>query len=141
MLHGRVVLLTALALLFAPRLVPPARADGLPAGDGGWAWQNPLPQGNTLQSVHFVSREVGWVLGDGGTIRTDDGCKTWQPLYTVPPQPSFRDVSFPDSRNGWVLGSGDVMWRTRDGGKTWVLVKIGFAANEGSPHEKEFITR
>ena len=30
---------------------------------GGWFWQNPLPQGNTLNSVKFVNLSVGWAVG------------------------------------------------------------------------------
>ncbi len=33
-----------------------------------WFWQNPLPQGNTLRSVKFISPTTGWAVGDYGTI-------------------------------------------------------------------------
>ena len=43
----------------------------------GWFWQNPLPQGNDLSSVHFVDEYVGWAIGKFGTIiRTTDGGQT-----------------------------------------------------------------
>jgi hypothetical protein len=39
-----------------------------------WFWQNPLPQGNSLASVKFISKSIGWVVGQGGTIlRTRNG--------------------------------------------------------------------
>ena len=43
-----------------------------------WFWQNPLPQGNHLASVKFISSTVGWAVGSGGTIlRTTDGGINW----------------------------------------------------------------
>jgi len=34
----------------------------------GWEWQNPLPQGNTLQDAQFLDAQTGWVVGHLGTI-------------------------------------------------------------------------
>lgn len=43
-----------------------------------WFWQNPLPQGNTLHGVNFVSSTEGWAVGDYGTIlKTTNGGTTW----------------------------------------------------------------
>jgi hypothetical protein len=33
-----------------------------------WEWQNPLPQGNTLKSICFINTNVGWAVGEYGTI-------------------------------------------------------------------------
>ncbi len=70
----------ALALLCAIAL----SAAGLVGCDGGdeipspsrelptgWSWQNPKPQGNSLESVHFVSATTGWAVGNAGTILAD----------------------------------------------------------------------
>ena len=44
----------------------------------GWFWQNPLPQGNDLKSVKFISSSVGWAVGVAGTIiRTTNGGTNW----------------------------------------------------------------
>jgi len=46
---------------------------------GQWFWQNPLPQGNDLYSVHFINSNTGWMVGEVGTIlRTTDGGSTWE---------------------------------------------------------------
>ena len=35
----------------------------------GWVWQNPLPQGNPLYSIHFAKdKEIGYSVGSDGTI-------------------------------------------------------------------------
>jgi hypothetical protein len=43
-----------------------------------WFWQNPKPQGNTLNSVDFVNENLGWAVGEYGTIlKTTDGGMEW----------------------------------------------------------------
>ena len=43
-----------------------------------WFWQNPLPQGNNLSSVNFISATMGCAAGEAGTILlTTDGGTTW----------------------------------------------------------------
>ena len=43
-----------------------------------WEWQNPLPQGNTLNSVYFTDASTGYAVGVVGTIlKTIDGGATW----------------------------------------------------------------
>ncbi|HEY5499613.1 MAG TPA: YCF48-related protein [Bacteroidales bacterium] len=45
----------------------------------GWFWQNPLPQGNSLYGVEFISSTEGWAVGANGTIlKTSDGGASWQ---------------------------------------------------------------
>ena len=48
--------------------------------DRGWVWQNPLPQGNALYSIHFATDNLtGFAVGDDRTIlRTEDGGFTWE---------------------------------------------------------------
>src|SRR5690554_6926914 len=56
------------------------------AAFGQWVWQNPLPQGNTLQEVYFIPEvpsdgsggDVGYAVGFSGTIlKTTDGGISW----------------------------------------------------------------
>src|SRR3954454_8132532 len=46
--------------------------------EGEWVWQNPLPQGNTLQDFFFIDADNGFAVGASGTIlRTTDGGNSW----------------------------------------------------------------
>ncbi len=46
--------------------------------DGGWAWQNPLPQGNGLNAVVCANATHAWAVGDCGTIlATANGGSHW----------------------------------------------------------------
>jgi hypothetical protein len=39
-----------------------------------WRWENPLPQGNQLESVFFTDPTTGYVVGQTGTIlKTGNG--------------------------------------------------------------------
>ena len=50
--------------------------------EGGVSWQQQISgTNNALHSVHFVNENVGWVVGEVGTIRKSvDGGITWQPF-------------------------------------------------------------
>ena len=54
-------------------------ARGMIDGQSGtWSWQNPLPHGNTLLTVHFTDAMHGWASGEAGTIvHTVNGGSTW----------------------------------------------------------------
>ncbi|MBU0691429.1 hypothetical protein KKC97_14315 [bacterium] len=71
---------------------------------GEWEWQNPLPQGNSLYDVEFVTDEIGWAAGLHGTLlRTSDGGETWE---RIPMEANwdFWAVAFADSLHGWIAG-------------------------------------
>jgi photosystem II stability/assembly factor-like uncharacterized protein len=96
---------------------------------GGWFWQNPLPQGNPLTSVKFISSEVGWAVGEGGIIlKTTNGEQSG--LYNQTNRIHFESVSFANENNGCAVGK--VIWNdsmglnsswdnrlTTNGGTTW----------------------
>ena len=84
-----------------------------------WYWQNPLPQGNTLNGVKFISSTVGWAVGEFGTILyTTDGGTTWT-TQTSGTTDDLMDVSFIDANNGWIVGWYGTILNTTDGGTTW----------------------
>jgi photosystem II stability/assembly factor-like uncharacterized protein len=76
------------------------------AGSSGeqWVWQNPLPQGNTLQDFSFADPSKGFAVGARGTIlRTTDGGNNWD----IPESGTDDDlygVSFTDPNTGTVVG-------------------------------------
>ena len=91
----------------------------------GWFWQNPDPQGNTLQAVSFSDADHGTAVGSYGTIiHTTDGGNTWinQESRTME---MLRGVSFTDENNGIVVGESGIILNTKDGGKTWNFKSSG----------------
>jgi len=74
-------LLAALLLTLALACAGTASA-AIPAGNTGWSWANPLPQGNTLDSV-AVSGGRAWAGGATGTLlHSDDLGATWTATRT-----------------------------------------------------------
>lgn len=72
------------AIFAAIALLTSASAAGaaVSAGNTGWLWGNPLPQGNDLKSVDMVGTR-GYAGGSGGTLlRTDDAGATWSTVRT-----------------------------------------------------------
>jgi len=69
-----------------------------------WFWQNPLPQGNNLYSVHFINSNTGWMVGELGTIlRTTDGGSMWENQVSGSKK-MLRSVFFIDADYGWICG-------------------------------------
>ena len=58
-------LFVAVALAIGPPIVMQAAVN---VGSSAWTWQNPLPQGNALNSVSCPTTTVCFAMGDLGTI-------------------------------------------------------------------------
>jgi len=83
-----------------------------------------------LHSVHFINENVGWVVGESGTIlRTTNGGANWQ-LQTSGTLQELWSVQFMDDSTGWVSGYQGTILKTTDGtarGFKWVQVYISTA--------------
>jgi photosystem II stability/assembly factor-like uncharacterized protein len=86
-----------------------------------WYWQNPLPQGNDLESVHSFNQATAIAVGAAGTIiKTTDGGCSWD-FKNSGTDEWLRDVFFVDDQIGWVAGNHGIILKTIDGGNTWVI--------------------
>ena len=87
-----------------------------------WKWQNPLPQGNGMNSIYFTDTNTGYTVGTAGTIlKTSDGGQTWI-TYSSGPYNFLSSVFFTDANNGYVAGSnnmGSLIIKTDNAGTTW----------------------
>jgi photosystem II stability/assembly factor-like uncharacterized protein len=111
-----------LALLAAPATAPAA----VSAGDTGWVWANPLPQGDDVEAIQFAG-ERGIAVGAHGLIlRTEDGGVTWtrSPSGT---DATLTEVALPNADTVYA-GGGCVLRRSTDGGQTFARVR--FAGRE-----------
>ena len=122
------LLCLALILLTLALVLPAPTPAAVYTGDGGWVWQTPAPQIETLRAVVFVGDSEAWAAGDGGTLlRTADVGKTWS-TQASGTDASLRGLSFADAECGWAVGTslddsynpvGNVILATSDGGLTW----------------------
>ena len=99
--------------------------------DGGDTWSRlyERPDARSLNAMHFVDDEHGWLVGgvniDQGPliVHTDNGGETWaeQSVASYPDPNQFydlHDVFFADSQIGWAVGTATIL-HTSDGGETW----------------------
>lgn len=95
--------------------------------DLDWKWQNPTPQGHTLNDVFFATSQIGWAVGWKGTIlKTDDAGAHWKTQISST-EVNLNSVFFLNSMEGWVVGGSTydlstpgVILKTTDGGNTWI---------------------
>ena len=70
----------------------------------GWFSQSPIPTGNYLLSVNFISNNMGWTVGRFGTIlKTTNGGNNWTNQISGTTE-DLRSVHFIDNNTGWIVG-------------------------------------
>ena len=81
-----------------------------------WTWQNPLPQGNSLSSVHFTDTNTGYTIGDYGTIiKTINGGSSWT-IVSSGTTNSLISMYFTDINTGYLVGDSGTILKTINGG-------------------------
>lgn len=108
--------------------------------DGGGTWQNVSPAGGSFgpHSLFAFDNRTGWAvparLEQNSVVwRTLDGGSTWdasQPVGLGAEKYSPLGLQFPDARHGWLLLLAEgaeqsrqvALYKSDDGGKTWVAV-------------------
>lgn len=113
MRHIRITLVALLTMMMGEELASQSR----------WHWQNPLPQGNSLEAVQFLDANVVFACGWAGTVlRSTDGGLTWTHKGLSTDLPTLKDLYFLDGNNGFVLGTS--LHRTSDGGESWLRLNL-----------------
>ena len=91
----------------------------------GWFWQNPLPQGSTLNSVKFINAQTGIAVGNfGAVLRTSDGGESWN-LYNSNFINDIYSVAISDANNIFAVGSDGIIIKTTNSGLLWQKISIG----------------
>ncbi|MFK5855932.1 MAG: YCF48-related protein [Bacteroidota bacterium] len=97
--------------------------------DGGKSWtkiMNNIYGDKCFYSVEFTDELHGCAVGGlmsysnlGFTMVTSDGGLTWQET-TPTDSKEFKRVIFLDSVTGWICGYNGGLYKTSDGGNTWI---------------------
>lgn len=115
-MHRQRFTLFLLAALAAVLATAGAAVANVPAGNTGWYWANPLPQGNSLDQVVARNGRV-WAAGKTGTLlHSEDRGATWGAVRTG----LLDDIRVVDaiSSNEVVFGGSCALRRSDDGGIT-----------------------
>lgn len=105
--------------------------------DGGRHWRmQHSPVHCRLESVSFVDKQHGWIVGGwiqplthntvGVVLRTFDGGRHWEAIPRLA-LPGLHRVRFFDAQSGWAVGASSSLYpagvfRTNDGGRSWESV-------------------
>jgi len=98
-----------------------------------WRMIGPFRGGRTVGAVGIPSQPNVFFIGvnNGGVWKTTDAGRTWQPIFDDQPTGSIGDIAVAPSNPNVIyvgcgeglqrpdLATGDGMYRSRDGGKTW----------------------
>jgi photosystem II stability/assembly factor-like uncharacterized protein len=112
-----VVLALSVGLLAIAGAWPAAAA----AATDRWFWQNPYPQGNSLQAADFAG-DTGWAVGQGGAVvRTLSGGAFWANVNTLPGDPTvgYVDLDVVDADHVWIAREDGELLASTDGGASW----------------------
>ncbi len=93
----------------------------------GWVWQNPLPQGNTLNDNCFINENTGFLVGNRGVVvTTTNSGINWQTMY-LPTTQNLNAVKFIDLNTGYIVGDSSKIFMSINGGLNWN--KINYSGN------------
>jgi photosystem II stability/assembly factor-like uncharacterized protein len=115
-----------------------AMASGLEAhiastANGGQRWQydeidgGKVPLIDPLFDIVELPNGTGWSVGAAGeVVKRDPGAPAWQRASIGQDVLTWiRSVEFFDDKNGWMVGGFGLIFRTTDGGKSWLPAQGG----------------
>ena len=123
----------------------------LQTSDGGMHWKDVTPPGYSLTPdsvMDALTSSQAWVaIPQSGyttrVFRTIDGGQTWQSSTIPDDQTGTRvaQITFVNAQDGWILANrggaatAEIVniYRTTDGGKTWISVSQALAASTDGP--------
>ncbi|HLA95891.1 MAG TPA: YCF48-related protein, partial [Pyrinomonadaceae bacterium] len=91
----------------------------------GWVWQNPLPQGNQLNAIHFAKDKLtGFAVGaDNSILYTRNGGFSWQ-QQAFSENVSFSSVFTKDAKNAVIVGARGTILTTDNAGELWKAIAV-----------------
>ncbi|MDQ3019534.1 MAG: YCF48-related protein [Bacteroidota bacterium] len=95
------------------------------SSQSSWFWQNPLPQGNTLNCVKFVNSQTGFAAGNVGAIMESTNAGENWILYNSNFVNNLHSLSFTDDNTIYTCGSDGIILKTTNSGNSWNIISSG----------------
>jgi photosystem II stability/assembly factor-like uncharacterized protein len=93
--------------------------------DGGETWTTQAKLEDYYDSIFFLNREEGWLVGES-VLHTDDGGQKWNIKTADDFHYSLKKAIFADSLRGWAIGDTrdgvSSVLSTSDAGRTWEII-------------------
>lgn len=88
----------------------------------GWFWQNPRPDGMSLNDIKFLSQNFGISVGNSGIIKiTNNGGLSWE-IVRANTNEVLRSIDAIDTNNLITVGDSGTILRTTNKGINWNYV-------------------
>ena len=96
---------------------------------GNWELLIPTPTSNQMVGLYFIDDNVGWSVGEFGTIlKTTDGGENWS-IKEIPWLFDLSDVYFPTTETGYAVGTDGFIIKSSDGGESWQQLNNQYVNN------------
>lgn len=86
------------------------------------------PNLNLLNSIAFLTKEIGFAAGSNILMRTNDAGAHWERVTNFPftaPADWMRKIIFTSSKIGYICADIGRIFKTEDGGDTWFALNSG----------------
>lgn len=115
-------------------------------GGRDWILQKSDIKPSYFQYNNFVNENTGWISTNSDIYKTRDGGQSWIsqgeniPKLSVNSPPSFGKTDFIDEYTGFIIQSGHELFRTDDGGYTWIRIYNGksISPNNGQNSQTQY---
>ena len=89
----------------------------------------PSPTSNQLVSLYFTDANIGWSVGEQGTLlKTTDGGDSWR-IVEIPWLTYLLDIYFATESVGYIVGQDGLILKSNDSGENWTKQDISFTNN------------
>jgi hypothetical protein len=96
--------------------------------NGGVKW-DPQPLPDVGLSTFFLNDSLGWLVGEKGIYRTEEGGRDWKKISKLKNNVEVNRVYFKDENHGWAACQKKIVLETKDGGKSWDELKVASEPN------------
>lgn len=97
-------------------------------GFGQWEERN-ISTVSTLTSVHFVTEDIGYVVGGNTIYKTENGAEDWDINYNAGDDVLYEDIFVIDNNNIIAIGKDvdsnqSIITKSEDGGNSWIEIPL-----------------